>query len=78
MRLRLRIQAGGRLIQEQPLGFDQQCAGERHALLFSARQHLRPVPILIQVRDKPRQPGIDQRLSYVGFAGMLPEPSDRR
>ena len=61
--LGLRIEAGGRLVQEDPVRLRQQRAGQRDALLLAARQALRPVVVMIQTIGQLRQPGIGQRLA---------------
>ena len=58
---RLRIQAGGRLVQEQPVRLRQQGARQCDALLLAAGQLLRPVLVVVEPGDELRQAGILER-----------------
>ena len=55
MRLRLRVEARGRLVEEQPIGLRQQGAGEGDPLLLAAGKALRPVLVLVQMRNETRR-----------------------
>ena len=66
------VERGAGLVEEQPVGLDQQRAGEGQALLLAGRQHHRPVAALVQpVGEMAELAQTRQRLADLGVAVRL-------
>ena len=65
--LRLRVEARGRFVEKQPIGLGEKRAGEGDTLLLATGKALRPVLVIVQVRNETGQAGILKRLRLACF-----------
>ena len=65
------IEAGRRLVKEQPVRLGQQRTRHRHALLLATGQLLRPVLVAVETVDELRQAHVLQRPYHVIAAEIV-------